>query len=135
MSVRDLNAHQLSPQRPHITESLENGASIGPFSRLEVLSSYSGSEQRCILSSQFVPQDAVLERYVLWPCVRLSVCHKSEIVSKGINIIQTRITGTVHTSAKARLSSLAISVPPSGESVECRLSKYTVYLGLCPSRR
>ena len=32
-------------------------------------------------------------------------------------VVRTRSTGTVHTSAKARFTSVAISVPPSGESV------------------
>jgi len=37
-----------------------------------------------------------------------------------IIIIVARSTGTLHTSAKARLTSVAISVPPSGESVYVR---------------
>ena len=38
----------------------------------------------------------------------------------NVSNIITRSTGTVHTSAKARLTSVAISVPPSGESVRDR---------------
>ena len=34
-----------------------------------------------------------------------------------INAITTKSNGTVHTSDKARFTSVAISVPPSGESV------------------
>ena len=41
----------------------------------------------------------------------------TQTVVVEVIIMITRITGTAHTSAKARLTSIAISVPPSGESV------------------
>jgi len=46
-----------------------------------------------------------------------TVSDKTHSPTSRLKQIQTRSTATVHTSTKARLTSFAISVPPSGEPV------------------
>jgi len=59
--------------------------------------------------------------YVEWSLISIS----GHAIFKKSNTLKTGSTGTVHTSAKARLTSVAISVPPSGESVRDRHQNLT----------